>query len=139
MKRILSLGILVVLTSACSTMTTQPRDRFAEADPDHDGTLTQKEVATYLASTMFDHIDRNHDGKVTMEEWNPSNNAHDKKVFLTADTDHDGSVDLKEAIAYAEKSGQVKKFMKEADKDHDGTVSRAEAAAYYGSKEGDPR
>ena len=133
----LSLASLVLCS--CATLAPKPRDRFADADTDHDGTLTSKEVAHYLSAQMFDSLDANHDGKLTMAEWNPTNNATDTHRFKAADTNHDGFVTLDEATAYAEKSGTVKKIMREADTNKDGVVSREEAKAYYASKEGPPR
>jgi Ca2+-binding EF-hand superfamily protein len=127
-----------LILPACTTVG-PTHDRFAEADTNHDGQLTRREVAAYLAGQMVDARDKDNDGTLTMEEWNPTKNAKDTKAFREADVNHDGVVTLGEATNYAEKSGIVNRFMKEADTNKDGKISRAEALAYYGSKEGPAR
>jgi len=134
-----TVAALSLILSSCSTLESKPRDRFAEADLNHDGQLTHREIGHYLADRIFDSRDANRDGKLTMEEWNPTKNAPDTKAFKEADTNHDGYVTREEATTYAEKSGMVKKFVREADKNKDGKISRDEAVAYYASKEGSPR
>lgn len=135
MKLIHTLATASIILCSCSTVG-PTHDRFAEADLNHDGKLTQHEVGRYLATKMFDSLDANHDGKLTMAEWNPTNNAKDAKAFRAADTNHDGVVTLDEAARYAEKSGLVKNFMREADTNHDGVITREEAKAYYAKREG---
>lgn len=139
MKLIYTATALTAATLAicsCSTAPTQkPRDRFAEADVNHDGRLSREEVARLLATKQFESLDTNKDGKLSMTEWNPTGNALDAKRFRAADTNHDGFVTLDEAVAYLKNSGIVTDFMKGADTNHDGYVSREEAAAYYAKHE----
>ena len=112
------------------------RDRFAQADRNHDGKLSQGEANDYFVSQIFSGADQNHDGQVTWDEWNVPGSGRSKTRFDAADTNKDGSVSLTEAQAYGQKKGVFNKEFAEADTNHDGNVTREEAQAYYASKEG---
>jgi hypothetical protein len=138
--------LLAVLTSAlafasCSSTskTTSGQDRFAEADTNKDGKLSQAEASDYFVTNIFDSRDLNKDGKLTWDEWNVPGAGRNKAKFDSADTDKDGSLSLTEAKAYGRKKGVFAKEFKEADTNHDGYVTKEEATAYYASKEGPPR
>ncbi|HEY2344796.1 MAG TPA: EF-hand domain-containing protein [Xanthomonadaceae bacterium] len=46
-----------------------PRERFEQADTDHDGRLSRNEAqAMPFVAKQFDAIDANHDGYVTLDE-----------------------------------------------------------------------
>ena len=127
-------AIAVVLSAviSCQTTTnTAAEDRFAQADRNHDGKLSETEANDYFVAQIFAACDQNHDGKLTWKEWNVPGSGRSKARFDAADTDKDGSVSLAEAQAYGQKKGA---FSKES-----GYVTREEAEAYYASKEGPPR
>ena len=141
--KFLSAAAIAVLSTAfisCkttnNTTTTAAEDRFAQADRNHDGKLSQGEANDYFVSQIFSGADQNHDGKVTWDEWNVPGSGRSKTRFDAADTNKDGSVSLTEAQAYGQKKGVFNKEFAEADTNHDGNVTREEAQAYYASKEG---
>ena len=141
--KFLSAAAIAVLSTAfisCkttnNTTTTVTEDRFAQADRNHDGKLSQGEANNYFVSQIFSGADQNHDGQVTWDEWNLPGSGRSRTRFDAADTNKDGSVSLTEAQAYGQKKGVFNKEFAEADTNHDGNVTREEAQAYYASKEG---
>jgi hypothetical protein len=76
------------------------QQRFAEADANHDGAITQDEMlaagadAQRAASTM-QRMDANHDGKLSLDELT----ARQLAAFDAADANHDGIVTPEERAA----------------------------------------
>ena len=134
---IINAGIGLTLLS-CQTPAIKP-DRYAAADLNRDGKLSEAEANDYFVSTVFEARDANHDGKVSWEEWNVPGSGYTKKQFDSADTDKDGTLSGEEAIAHGRKMRLFRKDIRAADKDHDGYVTNAEVKAYYASKEGPRR
>jgi hypothetical protein len=135
----LSAAIGLTFTSCKTTGEAKKPDRFAAADLNHDGKLSQAEASDYFVSNVFEGRDANHDGKVSWEEWNVPGSGRSKKDFDAADTDKDGALSGQEAIAYGRKRHLFQKDVRAADADHDGYVTKAEAEKYYASKEGPVR
>ena len=129
----------LTLISCETTRKASKPDRFAAADLNRDGKLSEAEANDYFVATVFAARDANHDGKVSWEEWNVPGSGRTKKQFDLADTDKDGTLSGEEAIADGRKKRLFKKDIRAADKDHDGFVTKAEAEAYYASKEGSRR
>lgn len=78
---------------------------FARYDKNKDGVITQAEfVAMGGSPESFRKIDRNGNGKITIEEAKGAKIAMDAMTvaFYGADTDKDGYVMLEEALAYRE-------------------------------------
>ena len=123
--------VLTAITSCQTTSTTTapPEDRFAKADSNHDGKLSQNEANDYFVGQIFAGGDQNQDGKVTWNEWNVPGSGRSKARFDAADTNKDGSVSLAEAQAYGQKKGVFNKDFAEADTNHDGYVTQQEAQA----------
>jgi hypothetical protein len=90
---------------------------FAAIDRDNDGTIDLDE-AKRAAELLFQHLDRNHTGKLSRAEL--GRRRVNAAEFSWADRDHDGTVDKDEYLALVERQ------FKAADVDHDGTISRAE-------------
>ncbi len=80
---------------------------FDQLDANHDGAITQDEVATFTrlmgdnvrmvarVTRMFGDADANHDGKLTAAEAK----AHADAAFDAADTNHDGTLTPEERQA----------------------------------------
>jgi hypothetical protein len=135
-------GCLVTLTG-CATNSNQSGstgaaapDRFAKADTNHDGKLSQTEASDYFVTIIFESRDLNHDGKVTWEEWHVPGAKDNKARFDSADTNKDGSLTLEEALVFGREQGLYKKQFEQADTNHDGYVTREEAVAYSGKVQG---
>lgn len=77
--------------------------QFAAMDANHDGVVSHDEferyrahqapatgiaALTYVSSTWFEHVDADHDGRVTYAEAS----ARPLRLFDTADINHDGVV-----------------------------------------------
>ena len=125
--------------AACQTTQTAKPNRFDQADTNHDGRLTRREVSDRIVTEAFEGRDTKKNGKLTKAEWMMSGDDKWNKVFSGADTSHDGVVTLEELKAYGWKKGVGNDFFGEADKNRDGYLSREEARAYYASKEGPMR
>lgn len=85
---------------------------FEQLDANHDGFITQDEIATFTkmmgdnprivgrVTKMFGDADANHDGKVSAAEAKARADA----AFDAADTDHDGTLSPEERMAAKAKS-----------------------------------
>jgi Ca2+-binding EF-hand superfamily protein len=96
---------------------------FAAIDRDSDGTIDLDE-AKRAAELLFQHLDRNHTGKLSRREI--GRRRVSLAEFSWADRDHDGTLDKDEFLALVERQ------FKAADRDHDGTVDRAEFNSRFG-------
>jgi EF hand len=130
------LTALISCQTTSNTTTAPTENRFAKADTNRDGKLSQSEANNYFVSQIFAGGDQNQDGKVTWNEWNVPGSGRSKARFDAADTNKDGSVSLAEAQAYGQKKGVFNNDFAAADTNHDGYVKQEEAQAYYASKEG---
>jgi Ca2+-binding EF-hand superfamily protein len=89
-------------------------------------------LGDYVVYEAFDLCDKNHDGKISLQEWlavKPGQTA----AFKERDANSDGFVTLDEAIVYGRRGGAGLTLMKLADTNHDGYVDRAELQAYLAS------
>jgi hypothetical protein len=102
----------------------------------HDETRADAEAR---AQAMFDRMDLDHDGFVTLDEMSafaaarapktagatkvPAASAFVKEMFADADADHDGRISVAESKAAADRG------FDETDTNHDGLVSPAERMA----------
>jgi Ca2+-binding EF-hand superfamily protein len=127
------------LTACQTTPTPSPPDRFAHADADGDGVLNRSEVAKYLSANQFDAADKDHNGELTLAEWNPAGTESATRIFRDADANRDGVVKFPEAGAFALKTNVVTDFFTGADANKDGILTREEVRTYYTYREGLPR
>jgi hypothetical protein len=111
-------------------------NRFEKADLNRDGLITQPEAGVYIASHLFDGMDKNHDARINSAEWNAGGDMMTARNFQKADTNHDGVVTEDELKVAAIHSKKLSDFMAGADANHDGGISKPEALNYYASKEG---
>ncbi|HET7889357.1 MAG TPA: EF-hand domain-containing protein [Bradyrhizobium sp.] len=65
---------------------------FARLDPDHDGTLSKRELAGRLSAGELAAADPDHDGTLSLDEYL----AVVEKRFNAANRDNDGTLDAKE-------------------------------------------
>ncbi len=136
----LTLPLAAFLLAACKTTPVAPEtDRFAQADRNGDGELTETEFNNASVSEIFSSRDANGDGNMTRAEWNTDMGAEETKQFNLRDTNKDGMVSLSEGCAHALKAKRFTGEWESADTNKNGTISRAEATAFYGSKEGPVR
>lgn len=62
-----------------SSKATNPEERFASMDTDHDGALTWEEFSTALPNinkNAFISIDADHNGSINLEEWKNFSSFH---------------------------------------------------------------
>ncbi|MFN0128388.1 MAG: EF-hand domain-containing protein [Verrucomicrobiales bacterium] len=126
-------AVAALAMAACQSAA--PPDRFAQADRDGNGTLSQSEINGFLVGGIFEARDTNKDGKITKAEWNPQMDATEARDFERRDLNRDGVVTREEAVTYAQTAGVFAADIRAADTNKDGVISRAEATAYYASKE----
>lgn len=91
-------------------------------DTDKDGTIDPAE-AKQAASALFDKLDKNKDGTLSLRELHGRLSTRD---FKAADTDKDGTLSKDEYLALADAR------FKAADTNGDGTVSCKEAKTRAG-------
>lgn len=121
---------------ACQTNQPRTSNRFEKADVDHNKLLSRQEVGSYVASNLFEGLDKNEDGKLSSAEWNAGGNEMTVQSFRKADANHDGVVTENELIAAAIHSRRMDQFINGADSNRDGSVSKPEAMVYYARREG---
>jgi Ca2+-binding EF-hand superfamily protein len=85
-------------------------------DTDNDGTVDLAE-ARKAASTLFDRLERDHDGTLDQRELA---RRMTPKELAAADPDHDGTLTKEEYLAVVEQRFAA------ADPDHDGTLDAKE-------------
>ncbi|HEY9720440.1 MAG TPA: alpha/beta fold hydrolase [Oscillatoriaceae cyanobacterium] len=140
--------------SAQNTTDTWPAT-FNAADTNHDGALSAAELG--LNASQFAVLDRNGDGKVTLDEWQAQvpTAAIDKAMpkfeplvqalFQKLDTNHDQAVTMDElddamppASLLPAESNQIGAAFREADQDGRHALSLAEFHTFYRSVDGAP-
>jgi Ca2+-binding EF-hand superfamily protein len=104
-------------------------DEFARADTNHDGKLSREEAGDYLVYLVFTARDKNHDDRLTLQEWTRGEQSK-VAAFRLRDTNRDGFVTLEEAIIYGRQGGAALSLMRAADKNRDNKLDRAEINAY---------
>jgi Ca2+-binding EF-hand superfamily protein len=108
------------LTSVAVAQSATPDHAFAKIDGDGDGSIDTTE-ALKAAAAKFDAADADHDGTLSQKELAAMpGGAHLASSFSTIDTDHDGTISKDEYLA------AVRAQFAAADPDKDGTVSAAE-------------
>lgn len=122
-------GAACLILASCAG-TSNPQDRFAQADANNDGKLTRKEISDAAVTTIFRQFDANRDGKLTFEEWQRSDKSADRRLFAERDANGDGYLTLEEAKASADRQKFLQEFFNKVDLNRDGFISREEAAAY---------
>ena len=133
------LAAAIASFAGCQTEQTEPRNsRFDKADTNKDGKLSRAEATDYFVVELFESTDKNHDGKVTWEEWNVPGANVSKAKFTSRDTNKDGAVSMDEALVAGRKDSVFAKAFVATDTNKDGYVTKPEAKAYYASKEGPP-
>lgn len=115
-------------------------------DADHDGVISAKEIAN--ASAALKKLDKNHDGKLTMDEimgprpdrggreggpgGQRPNPAEMVSRLMANDKNHDGK------LAKAELPQRMQGMFSRADANHDGFLSKAELTKFAQSMGGGP-
>ena len=119
-------GVLAATLAAC---TTAP-NKFTTADADQSGAITPNEFDTYMKQAVFEEIDANKDGGVTIEEWTVANPGAATSKFKRVDADGDGSITRAEGDVAFDRKGNLPKLFKKIDSDANGGIDRPEAEAF---------
>jgi len=119
-------GTLAAMLASCSTAP----DKFASADTDKSGAITPTEFDTFMKQTVFEKIDGDGDGSITMAEWTVINPKGTSAKFKRADGNGDGGITRPEGDAAFDRKGTLTKLFKVIDSDRDGSISRPEAEAF---------
>ncbi len=122
-KSALLLAAATLLAAGAPAMA-KPRaaDPVKTFDTNNDRTLDVNEVKK-AASTLFDRIDRDHDGTLDLRELAGRLN---RRELAAADPDHDGTLTKDEYLAVVQQRFQA------ADPDKDGTLDGKEIASRAG-------
>lgn len=122
-------GTLAAMLAGCTT----PQNKFGTADADHTGGISPAEFDAYMKEAVFEQIDQDKDGVITMEEWKAANPSGSADVFKRADADGDGRITREEGDAAFDRKGNLPKLFKKIDTDGDGSISPAEAQDFKAS------
>ena len=115
----------LVLIAGCAST-----DSFAKLDTNGDGAGSQPEFEAYMKHEVFNRVDSNTDGNVTLKEWQAFNPKVDKAKFSKADRNADGAITRPEADATFDREGSLKKLFTRIDADADGKLSRTETSSF---------
>ena len=137
-KVILAVTVAAFL-GACRSDSVHMTNRFEQADANSDRLLSVVEAGNYVASNLFDSLDKDKDGRLSSKEWNAGGSMMTAQNFRKADVNSDSLVTEAELRTAAIRSKQMGDFMAGADANRDGGISKEEAMAYYASKEGPVR
>ncbi len=102
---------------------------YREMDANGDGIVSKSEFDNFN-SRQFERLDGNKDGDLTLDEMNAGHNiatgnsatAHLDRRFYAADSNQDGGLDRKEAVAMP----MLSTYFDEVDANKDGKVTRQE-------------
>jgi len=146
-RRALTIGVSAFILALCAgvpghaagkertTATSSKNDDFARADANQDGKLSREEAGDYLVYVVFSARDKNHDSRLTLQEWTRGDQSK-VAAFRERDANRDGFVTLEEAIIYGRQGGAALSLMRAADKNRDNKLTRAELQAYLDSHNG---
>lgn len=130
-----ALAALALTATAAAMEPGFPRGEklFQRVDADHDGKLSLAEIKPGLAK-RFQRVDKDKDGAVTSAEidaWLTREIEQRKaRILARMDADKDG------AVSRNELDRLVETLFNDADQDHDGGVTLAEARAFRAVKRG---
>ena len=127
--RLLLTGAAAALLASCATTETD-RDLFIQSDTNKDGQLSLAEVNKAGLPRLFSLFDVDGNGSVTLAEARTVEPKFDEKMFTERDLNHDGKVTLAEYEKVAMSKGGLKKHFAEVDTDGDGMIEKAEAEAH---------
>lgn len=133
MKHTLSMmmmGMILVLLCQCHNVDSKAdRAKFRLADADKDGRLTIDEAQRFEHKRVFDLIDYDHSGSITLWEALDIAPEANRGKFNEYDLNGDGKVLFPEFEKIQIQKGSVKKRFDAADLDGDGFVTIQEADA----------
>ncbi len=138
----LTIATALVL-AGCSSVgpaTDEAKERFNRIDKNGDGRLTIDEIQFSLVQVLFTSRDADKDGKLTVKEWTVPGEEAGIETFRAHDLNGDGLVTFAEALEGAiRQRGMAAEFLKAADRNRDSAVDLREARAYYARTEGPVR
>jgi hypothetical protein len=122
----LPLTIALLSLAACATKT----PHFDAADANGNGRVTLAEWERHIVTTLHQENDGNRDGRVTYAEWQANNPSADRSRFQSLDLDGDGAANWSEGLAYVRREHMYDGVFERMDTDHNGTLDRREALAF---------
>jgi hypothetical protein len=123
-------GALLVLLCQCQSVETKAdRAKFRAADANGDGKLSLEEARKFEHKRVFDLIDYDQNGSISLQEALDIAPGSNRGKFKEYDLNGDGKVSLAEFEKVQTKKGYVKQRFEAADRDGDGFVTLKEADA----------
>lgn len=122
---ILSAVFLLMILSVHDTGATH--NLFDEMDINHDGKVSLDEFSNNMAKSAFDRLDKNKDGFITPSEWSGENLLDEKEkapeVFRAIDKQARKRFTYPDFSNYAEKYSNIEEAFMVMDKNKDGILS----------------
>lgn len=122
-------GIVVLLSQCQNVDNTSDRSKFQAADMNGDGMLSLGEAHQFELRRVFDLIDYDQSGVVSLQEAKDIAPEFTRSKFNDFDRNGDGQVTFKEYYPVQKAKGYVKQRFEASDTDHNGLVTLKEADA----------
>lgn len=120
-------SILVLLCQCHNVESKVDRAKFHVADANGDGKLSLEEARKFEHKRVFDLIDYDHNGSISLLEALDIAPEVNRSKFNEYDLNRDGKVSLAEFEKVQTKKGYAKLRFEAADRDGDGFVTLQEA------------
>ena len=107
---------------------------FQHLDTNNDGKVTYAEFDAGFADTVFSTYNHDLGGAITKEDWNDIEKAHQDEAaasFRALDLNHDGKLTKEELNTHSKRRNAVVRRLFDAiDKDHKGYITLQEAQSF---------
>lgn len=114
--------------------------RFVMLDANGDGKATMAEFEAGFSKVLLAQYDTDHNGEITLLEWNAVERARGEKVeaqFRALDRNHDGKLSEAELSSGKGHDSVVRERFERLDLNKDGAITEPEARAYGIKRESD--
>jgi len=132
-KALFATAVSALPLADCSTFSRPSHPHaavFDVIDRNHDGRISRDEFIDWNTERLFKIYDRNHDGVVDIKEFRALQGSNSDDRFRRIDRNHNGKITLEEAKADPTVRAAMGATFKGIDTKHQGYIDREEWNAY---------